>query len=252
MKVTILGSGASGGVPLITGSWGVCDSKNPKNRRTRSSILVQVDGKNILVDTSPDLREQLLRTNVKTIDAVLLTHAHADHLHGIDELRQIFFHQQRKIPVYADVQCLERVYQAFSYMFHAADSFYPTFLEGHAIENDTFTIDGTIVQLFEQDHGHQRSSGFKIGKMAYSTDVKSIPEKSESYLYGLDLWIVDCLRDEEHRTHAHTGLTLEWIEKYQPKRSILTHLSELLDYEDLSARLPKGVEAAYDGMVLEI
>lgn len=252
MKVTILGSGSSGGVPLITGNWSACDPSNPKNRRTRASILVQVDDKNILIDTSPDLREQLLRHNIKTIDAVLITHAHADHLHGIDELRQIYFHQQRKIPVYAHGACMDQVYQTFSYMFHAIDSFYVTFLEGYTIENDTFTIDGTIVHMFEQEHGHQRSSGFRIGNMAYSTDVKSFPEKSEKFLQGLDLWIVDCLRDEEHRTHAHTALTLEWIKKYQPKKSVLTHLSELLDYNDLSARVPENVEVGYDGWVGEV
>jgi phosphoribosyl 1,2-cyclic phosphate phosphodiesterase len=136
-------------------------------------------------------------------------------------------------------------------MFHATDSFYPTFLEAHAIEDGTFTIDGIMIRMFAQEHGHQRSSGFRIGNMAYSTDVKSFPKESEECLKDLDLWIVDALRDAEHKTHAHVALTLEWIQKYAPKRAILTHLSELLDYDDLAARIPAHVSVAYDGIEME-
>lgn len=252
MKITILGSGSSGGVPLITGNWGVCDPNNPKNNRMRASILVQVEGKNILIDTSPDLRTQLLAAKISTIDAVLLTHAHADHLHGLDELRQIYFGQQRKIPLYAHGKCLERAHQAFSYMFQAIDSFYPTFLGSNLIEADTFEAAGIPIQIFEQHHGHQRSSGFRIGNMAYSTDVKAFPVESEKFLNNLDLWIVDALRYEEHPNHAHVTLALEWIEKFRPKNAVLTHLSEHLDYAILQKKLPAHVYTAYDGMVWEV
>ncbi len=253
MRVHILGCGSSGGVPLISGNWGQCNPENPKNRRTRASILVQLAGKNILIDTSPDLRQQLLRAKVNTIDAVLLTHAHADHCHGLDELRQIFFHQGDKIPIYADTVTLQKVQTMFSYMFFSPDSFYPDYLVGHAIEEETIAIiDGVTVVLFEQLHGHQRSSGFRIDNMAYSTDVKHFPWPSERHLENLDLWIVDCLRYEEHQTHAHFDLAMRWVEKYKPRKTILTHMCEHLDYDDLLSRCPQGVTPAFDGMVIHI
>ena len=248
MKIKILGCGSSGGVPLISGNWGACDPNNPKNHRTRSSIVVQVDGQNILIDTSPDLRQQLLRASINTIDAVILTHAHADHLHGIDELRHIFFHQKKKIPIYADGKTLEKVLHAFSYMFQPTDSFYPAFLEAHPIESETINIGKTTIHIFDQEHGHQRSSGIKIGNMAYSTDVKSFPERSKKYLHNLDLWIVDCLRYEPHHTHAHFDITMGWIEGFKPKIAILTHLSEQMDFEELTKKLPTPVEVAFDTM----
>ncbi len=252
MKVHVLGCGSSGGVPLISGNWGACDPLNPKNNRTRASVLVQVEGKNILIDTSPDLRSQLLRANISTIDAVLLTHAHADHCHGMDELRQIFFHQGKKIPVYADIVTLEKVQAMFSYMFFSPDSFYPDYLVGHAIEDNNFAIEGVPVTMFHQLHGHQRSSGFRIGGMAYSTDVKYFPKESEKSLMGLDVWVVDCLRYEEHQTHAHFDLTMSWIETFMPKRTVLTHMCEHLDYDELLSQCPANVLPGFDGMVVDI
>ena len=252
MHIRILGCGASGGVPLITGEWGQCDPENPKNRRMRTSALFQIDGLNILIDTSPDLRQQLLNANVDRIDAVLLTHIHSDHTMGLDELRQVYFKHRKPIPIYADAHSMEHIQQRFSYMFSSSDSFYPTFLEAHPIEDDTFTISHIPIRMFEQLHGHQRSSGFRIGNVAYSTDVKDFPEASQKYLEGLDLWFVDCLRDEPHSTHAHTDLTLSWIEKFKPKQSVLIHLSEHLDYENLLNRVPVNVHVAYDGMELQV
>ncbi len=251
MKIHVLGCGSSGGVPLISGNWGRCNPDNPKNRRTRTSILVQVKEKNILIDASPDLREQLLRIGVNTIDAVLITHAHADHCHGLDELRQIFFHQQKKIPVYAEAVTLEKVQSMFSYMFISTHPIYPEYLTGHAIRPGTFMVDDLPITMFEQSHGYQQTSGFKIGSMAYSTDVKSFPKESEIYLKNLSLWIVDCLRYEEHHTHAHFELTMDWIKQFQPKRAILTHMCERIDYDDIFSRCPENVTPAYDRMILE-
>ena len=251
-KVRLLGSGSSGGVPLITGDWGACNHDHPKNRRTRTSALFQVGGMNILVDASPDLRGQLLDAKVDRIDAVILTHAHFDHMAGLDELRQIYFKHRKPIPVYADKGTLEEVMHSFSYLFETKDSFYAPFLEAHCVEGESITIGNIDVHLFEQLHGHQRSSGIRMGNVAYSTDVKAFPEASQRYLKGLDLWFVDCLRDTPHGTHAHTELSLEWIEQYSPKQAILIHLSEHLDYEELSRRVPENTHVGYDGMEIEI
>jgi phosphoribosyl 1,2-cyclic phosphate phosphodiesterase len=251
MKITILGCGSSGGVPLITGDWGACNPNNPKNRRRRASILIQVAGKNILIDTSPDLREQLLAAGVWNIDLVLYTHDHADHIGGMDDLRQIYMKTQRSIPVYADTATLTHLKKTYSYIFTTLDTLYPAFLEGREIEG---IIDFEAIQIipFLQHHGHRSSLGFRIGDFAYSTDLIDMPEESYRMLQGLKLWIVDCLRDEPHVSHAHFDQTICMIERIQPERAILTHMTHSLDYDELRSRLPPGIEPAYDGMVLEL
>lgn len=250
LKVTILGCGSSGGVPLITGNWGNCDPNNPKNNRTRSSILVQTQGLNILIDTSPDLRHQLLRTGIDRIDAVLYTHRHADHIFGIDDLRQIYMAHKRSIPIYADSQTLAYLERTFAYIFKETDSLYPAFLTSHVFEGP-FRIQDLDIIPFIQNHGEQDSFGFRIGDFAYSTDFKNIPADSLAKLANLKLWVVDCLRDEPHQTHSHYEHTLNLIHKLKPRKAILTHMTQYLDYEILRKRCPPDVEPAYDGMVIE-
>jgi phosphoribosyl 1,2-cyclic phosphate phosphodiesterase len=251
MKVTILGCGSSGGVPLITGDWGACNPNNPKNRRRRASILVQIAEKNILVDTAPDLREQLLEAGVWDIDLVLYTHDHADHIGGIDDLRQIYMKTRRPIPVYADATTLNHLIKTYSYVFETFDDLYPAFLSGRKIEG---VIDLETIQIlpFLQYHGHRSSLGFRIGDFAYSTDLVDMPEESYRMLQGLKLWVVDCLRDEAHASHAHFEQTMRMIERIRPERAILTHMTPSLDYDSLRSRLPPTIEPAYDGMVLEL
>lgn len=253
MKVTVLGCGTSGGVPVIGQRWGACDPKNPKNQRLRSSILLELGGKYVLVDTSPDLRYQLLRVEVPTIDAVLYTHAHADHTHGLNDLCLVSRFKDAEIPVYGDKPTLDALQKSFGYAFHNPDNeHYKPFLEVHEIKTEPFMLFGHTITPFEQDHGLINSLGFKVGNFAYSTDVcRLTPDVLES-LKGIDTWIVDCLRREPHTTHAHLDLTLEWIRYVKPRRAILTHMSPHLDYETLRQELPPGVEPAYDGLVVEV
>ena len=265
LNLCILGCGSSGGVPLIYNHWGDCDPKNPKNRRTRSSLLLHYENSHILLDASPDLRQQLLRENIHHIDAVLMTHAHADHCLGLDELRQIFFHQQRKIPLFADPSTMETLCHRFSYMFHKTDAAYPSFLESHALEDNPFALNGLRITSFDQEHGHQKSIGYRIDglnwSMVYSTDVLSFPEKSQEHLYHLDLWIVDCLRYHPHPTHAHFDQTMDWIQTFKPKHVVLTHMSEYLDFNDLVGRCQETlmhmpdtqtITPAWDGMKIQV
>lgn len=255
MKVTILGSGAAGGVPMISSGWGRCDPANPKNRRRRPSILVEEAGKTILVDTSPDLREQLLSAEIRHLDAVLFTHAHADHLHGVDDLREINRAMNASVPVYGSRETLDEIGQRFDYVFTPLDpekyGIYKPWLIPHAIDG-RFEAAGVPVVSFDQDHGFSRTTGYRIGAMAYSTDVLHLPEDSMAQLEGLDLWIVGCLLDFPHTTHAHVGKALEWRERLKPKHMVITHMSPRLDYETLRRELPDGVEPGYDGLVLSL
>ena len=255
MKVTILGSGAAGGVPTIGSGWGRCDPANPKNRRRRPSALVQVDGKIILIDTSPDLREQLLSSEINHLDAVLFTHAHADHLHGIDDLREVNRAMGASIPVYAAAATLAEIDERFDYVFTPLDieksSIYKPWLIPNEVDG-RFEAAGIGAISFDQDHGYSRTTGYRIGNMAYSTDVLDLPEASMAQLEGLDLWIVGCLIDTPHNTHAHIGKALEWRERLKPKHMVITHMSPRLDYDTLRRELPEGVEPGYDGLVLTL
>jgi phosphoribosyl 1,2-cyclic phosphate phosphodiesterase len=254
MRVTILGCGPSTGVPVIGGNWGRCDPNDPRNRRRRVSVLVEVGGAVILVDTSPDLREQLLDAGVTRIDAVVLTHAHADHLHGIDDLRSVNRLMRSAIPLYADARTLAEIGNRFGYVFKPVDDsgrFYKPTLVAHEIAGP-FEIRGISVLPFVQDHGFSTTLGLRIEGFAYSTDVTELDDYAFAALQGVELWIVDCLSREPHPTHSHLGKTLSWIARVRPRRAVLTHMDQSLDYRELSAELPSGVEPGCDGLVIEL
>ena len=253
MKITILGCGTSQGVPRIGGKlndgWGVCDPNNPKNRRRRVSIMVEQGNTRIIVDTGPDLREQCLSAGITTFDAVLYTHDHADHTHGIDDLRAIAQNMKREVPVYGNKHTLDILTGRFAYIFKGR-KVYPAICTAHEIDLSPFSIGDINVQPVELIHGGIASYGFRFDNVCYCTDFNDIPESSDEHLHGLDLWIVDCLRETPHPTHNHLEQTLGYIERYKPKRAILTHMTADLDYETLKNQLPNGVEPAYDGLVL--
>jgi phosphoribosyl 1,2-cyclic phosphate phosphodiesterase len=262
VTLTILGSGSSAGVPRPALGWGACDPDNPKNRRRRCSLLVEKTGAEgttrVLIDTSPDLREQLLDANVDHLDAVFLTHEHADQTHGIDDLRSVVMHQRRRIPVYLNASTGKDILLRFSYCFEQAPgSDYPAILEKCAIEaGETRTIEGKggalALSAFLLQHGNIPALGYRIGGAAYTPDVNDIPEMSWPALENLDLWIVDALRYAPHPSHFCLDDALSWIAKFKPRRAVLTNLHSDLDYEVLCAKLPPGIEAGYDGLRLEI
>jgi phosphoribosyl 1,2-cyclic phosphate phosphodiesterase len=254
--IIILGCGASAGVPLIGCQCKVCQSGNPKNKRTRVSLYVQIDGIRFLIDTSPDLRQQCLSNNIRSVDAILYTHAHADHVHGIDDTRPFNHHNNAPIPIYTDINTYQEIETRFPFAFKEPIPEYGWFrpcLQPNIIKrDDQFAIQGLDIRSFKQMHGQGTTLGFRFGNIAYSTDVNAFPETSEKHLYDLDLWIVDCLRYEKAPTHAHLDLTLEWITKYKPKRAILTHMSHDFEYDKLMQALPENVEPAYDGMQIAL
>jgi len=256
MRVTMLGCGPSWGVPRIGNDWGACNPGNPKNRRTRCAILVEDQGNAVLVDTPPDLREQLLGADIKQIDAVLFTHAHADHSHGIDDLRSINRMIGKPMPIYADPHTMNELRSRFRYIFAPLDpeakiAFYKPAVESHEIDG-SFVAAGLPVVPFAQDHGFSETLGFRFGRFAYSTDVIRLNEAAFAALQGIEVWIVDCIRERVHVTHSHLAQTLEWIARVKPRRAILTHMDESLDYETLRRALPAGVEPGYDGLVVEL
>jgi phosphoribosyl 1,2-cyclic phosphate phosphodiesterase len=254
MRVTMLGCGGSGGVPLIGDRWGACDRNNPKNRRRRVSVLVEWRGQTILVDTSPDLRAQFLDAGTSKLDAVLWTHDHADHVHGIDELRAMNRLLRRPIDAYSDARTLATLRKRFDYVFepHAPNSgFYKPWIIPHEISGP-FRIGEAAIEPFEQNHGYMTTLGFRFGRFAYSTDLMGLPEDSIAALQDLDLWIVDCLRYAPHPTHLHLDATLALVARVKPGRAILTHMDIELDYDELQSRLPDGVEPGYDGLVADL
>lgn len=262
LRLTILGCGTSGGTPRIGGDWGACDPNNPKNRRLRCSLLVEqiVEGgtTRVLVDTSPDLREQLLAAGVSTIDGVLYTHDHADHTHGIDDLRVLAFNAKRRVDIHADAATLACLKRRFDYCFATPKgSAYPPVLNGHEIRaSEPVTIQGQGGPLtllpFRQIHGDADSLGFRVRGAVYSSDVSDFPSESLPHLEGLDVWILDALRPKPHPSHLSLSQSLGWIERMKPKRAILTHMHVDLDYETLRRDLPEDVEPAYDGMAVEL
>ncbi|HTT80915.1 MAG TPA: MBL fold metallo-hydrolase [Stellaceae bacterium] len=254
MKVTVLGCGASWGVPAIGPDWGRCDPEDSRNRRRRGSLLVESRGRVLLIDTSPDLREQLLDAGVARIDAVLLTHAHADHLHGIDDIRKVNELIRRAIPFYATAAALAEAKQRFAYAFMPpipGKPLYRPALTPHEIAGP-FAAGGMPVVPFQQDHGYSSTLGFRIGGLAYSTDVTALDDNAFRILDGVELWIVDCLRREPHPTHSHVAKTLAWIARVRPRRAVLVHMDQSLDYRELAAELPEGVEPGRDGLVIEL
>ncbi len=256
MRVTVLGCGPSWGVPRIGGHWGACDPEDPRNRRRRCSVMVEEGGAHLLVDISPDLREQLLDAGIAEIDAVLLTHAHADHVHGIDDLRTVNRLMGRAIPIYADAATMAEVEQRFGYIFaplnpEARSSFYKPALERRIIDGP-FAAAGVPVMPFLQGHGFSTTLGFRFGRFAYSTDVIELDDAAFATLEGVEVWIVDCIRRVPHVTHSHLEKTLGWIERLRPRRAVLTHMDESLDYATLRRELPPGVEPGFDGLVIEV
>ncbi|MBN8630672.1 MAG: MBL fold metallo-hydrolase [Rhodobacterales bacterium] len=258
LTFTILGCGSSGGVPRLGGVWGDCDPENPKNRRRRCSLLVTretAEGMTrVLIDTSPDMREQLLDAGVGALDGVVYTHSHADHMHGIDDLRQVVFAQRQRLPVWADSATQEALLSRFGYAFVQPEgSPYPPILDLHTIDGPvTVTGAGGPVTLipFRADHGSMDALGFRIGPLAYLPDAVDIPAESWPVLAGLDCWIVDALRRKPHPTHAHLDMTLGWIARAKPARAVITNMHIDLDYETLLAELPGHITPAYDGMTL--
>ena len=262
VTLTIMGCGSSAGVPRPALGWGKCDPNNPRNRRRRCSLLVeQTAAQNktsIVIDTSPDLREQLIDANVDHIDAVFLTHEHADQTHGIDDLRSVVLHMRRRIPVYLSESTAKDIMHRFSYCFISPPgSDYPPILNAHAIEaGQNRSIDGkggeVKLNAFLVQHGNIPALGYRIKDAAYTPDLSDIPRESWPYLENLDLWIVDALRYAPHPSHFSVADALSWIDRFKPKRAVLTNLHSDLDYEVLRQSLPAGVVPAYDGMRLEV
>ncbi len=261
LRITILGCGSSTGVPRVGNDWGACNPDNPKNRRRRASILVEKiapEGRTtVLIDTSPDLREQLLAAEVKRLDGVIYTHDHADHTHGIDDLRMLCYMNRRRVDVWADPRTLGLLRSRFDYCFETpAGSSYPPILNAHVIENHApLTIGGPggdlIFQPFRQIHGDIDTLGIRVGNVAYSCDLNDVPEEALDHVSGLDLWILNSLRYSSHPSHLSVEKALSWIERMAPRRAVLTHLHIDIDYDELAAELPSAVVPAFDGMVLE-
>ncbi|AZL57791.1 MBL fold metallo-hydrolase [Tabrizicola piscis] len=255
---TILGCGSSGGVPRLGGDWGACDPANPKNRRRRCSLLVTREtsegSTRVLIDTSPDMRDQLLDAGVGMLDAVVYTHSHADHMHGIDDLRQVVFNLRHRLPVWADGPTQESLLSRFGYAFvQPADSPYPPILDLHSLDGPiTVSGDGGTISLtpFRAEHGSMDALGFRIGPLAYLPDAVAIPPESWTVLEGLNCWIVDALRRKPHPTHAHLAMTLDWIARAKPARAVLTNMHNDLDYQTLQEELPPHIVPAFDGMTI--
>ena len=255
---TILGCGSSGGVPRIGGDWGDCDPHDRRNARRRCSLLIERHDTGgttrVLIDTSPDMRAQLLDAGVGTLDAVVFTHNHADHVHGIDDLRQVVFNLRQRLPVWADGPTQQALYARFGYAFmQPPDSPYPPILDMNTIHGPV-TIDGaggSVALLpFKVGHGTVEALGFRIGNFAYLPDVSAIPEATWPYLHGLDCWVLDALRRKPHPTHAHLAQSLEWIARAAPRRAILTNMHIDLDYATVDAETPANVTPAHDGMTI--
>jgi phosphoribosyl 1,2-cyclic phosphate phosphodiesterase len=251
MKITILGSGTSTGIPMVGCHCQVCDSTDPRDKRTRASILVECGGQRILVDTSTDLRTQALREGIPHIDAVLLTHSHADHIHGIDDLRGFHFLHRRVIPCYASPDTLEKVTASFAYIFEGLGTEgYSPLMEPVPAEHPFELFDCRVVPIPMQ-HGSFKSTGYRFENAAYLTDCSSIPETSLALLQGLDLLIIDALRYSPHPNHFNIEGALQVVQSLRPRRALLTHLTHEVHHKD-GARLPAGVEFAYDGMAIEL
>jgi len=262
MRVVLLGTGGSAGVPLLggalgTGDWGACDPTEPRNARTRTSIVVESgEGTRLLVDTSPDLRAQLLACRIPAIHAVLYTHPHADHITGIDEIRILNRVVKRPLDAFATRNTLDELTTRFAYAFRPWEppNFYrPVLVPREVAPGDTIETAGLAVRVFAQDHGRIQSLGLRIGGFGYSTDVVGLNDAAFEALAGVDTWVVGCfLRQGPHWTHADLRTVLGWIERLGPRRAVLTHMGNDMDWAWMAANLPPGVEAGYDGMVLQV
>lgn len=260
MKVVILGCGGSAGVPQLggpdgTGDWGACDPAEPRNRRTRSSIVIEgPGGERLLVDSTPDMRAQLLACGVPRIDAVLFTHAHADHVLGIDDIRILNRLIDRPLDTYAEPRTMAELHRRFDYAFkewQRPHFFRPVLIPREIAFGTTITTCGLDIRTFEQDHGFMPTMGLRIGTFAYSTDVVTLDDAALETLAGVDTWIVDCFQRRRHTTHANVDQVIAWFERVRPRRMVLTHMGFDVDWAWLVARLPSGIEPGYDGLTLK-
>jgi phosphoribosyl 1,2-cyclic phosphate phosphodiesterase len=252
LKIRILGSGTSSGVPRIGNDWGVCDPEDPRNRRSRASVLISTEATRILVDTSPDLREQLLAADVSAIDAVIWTHDHADHCHGIDDLRQLFHARGEPVRGYARPETAATLLARFRYAFEGRDGYPP--VSHLAPLPDMIAIGDIAVSVVDQPHGSITSAGLRFEhdgrSIAYSTDFNILTDDMKKLYKDMDLWVVDALRRKPHPTHPHLGEVLRWIDALGVARAALVHMDHSMDYASLAAELPKHVEPGYDGLEL--
>ena len=258
LRVTVLGCGSSGGVPLIGERWGICDPQEPKNKRRRASVLLEVGETTVLVDTGPDIRDQLndlARGEGRLkIDAILYTHEHADHVAGIDDLRFLAYGQDGQIPAYAKQRCRESLLSRFDYIFRGKDGeklSYPPIL---TLQHwpDQMQVGTMTIHTWEQEHGDITSQGIRVGQFAYSTDVSDLTPAVLNSLKGIDTWIVGCIRKEPHPAHAHLDKIIEWANIVQPRQLFFTHMTGLIDYHTWNAETPDNMACAYDGQVLEV
>ncbi|MBI5682205.1 MAG: MBL fold metallo-hydrolase [Deltaproteobacteria bacterium] len=252
MKVTILGCGTSTGVPVIGCPCSVCTSPNPKDKRTRTSVIITINGKNILIDTSTDLRQQAIANNVQRIDAVIYTHPHADHIHGIDELRSFNMLQKEKIPCYGSEFTINRIKEMFNYIFttEEKESWKPE-LEIFKITS-AFEVCDIKIQPVDVMHGQMSIFGYRIENFGYITDCSLVPDKSKEMLKGIEVLVLGALREKPHPTHFSISQAVELVQELKPKQTILTHLSHNIGFEETNKSLPDGIELAYDGMEIEI
>ena len=260
MQVTLLGTGGSAGVPMIGGAdgrgdWGECDPAEPRNRRSRSSILIAGAGGTLLVDTSPDMRAQLLAAAVTRVDALLFTHAHADHITGLDDVRMLNRLVDGPLEAFSTRATLDELMRRFDYAFRPWEkpNFFRPVLTPHVIRpGETVAAGGIEVAVFEQDHGFMPTLGLRVGGFGYSTDAVALDDAAFAALEGVDTWVVGCFQREPHRTHAWLDRVLGWIARLRPRRAVLTHMGTDLDWGWLSRTLPPGIEPGHDGMVLEV
>ncbi len=260
IRITLLGTGGSAGVPMIggddgAGDWGECDPAEPRNRRTRTSIAVQAAGRTLLVDTGPDMRGQLLAAGIARVDAILYTHAHADHITGLDDVRILNRIAGRPLQAFGTAVTLADITTRFAYAFRPwrPPGFYRPVMEPVEVApEDEIAPAGIPVRLFAQDHGMVTTLGLRIGGFGYSTDVVRLDERAFTVLAGVDTWVVGCFQRQPHNTHARLEEVLRWVDRLRPRRTILTHMGTDMDWAWMQANLPPGVEAGVDGMVLEL
>ena len=261
MRIVILGCGGSAGVPMLggpdgAGDWGLCDPAEPRNRRTRSSIVIESDsGRRLLVDTGPELREQLLANRIGRIDALLYSHAHADHVAGLDEVRSLNRIVDRPIEAFATRAALDEIGQRFAYAFRPWSPpgfFRPVMVAREIRAGQTVTIQGLAIQPFEQTHGRSITLGLRVGRFGYSTDVVQLDRHALSILKGVDTWVVDCFQRAAHPAHADLAMVRNWAEQLGVRRTILTHMGTDMDWAWMAQNLPPGIEAAFDGMQLRV
>lgn len=254
MKLLLLGAGTSSGVPRIGNNWGDCDPTEPRNRRTRPSLLIEAANNRVLIDTSPDLREQLLSADIDVVDAIIWTHDHADHTHGIDDVRQIFHALGRPVPAYARPDTKKAIETKFSYVVGGNDGYPPT-IDLRDLD-DELTIGAFNCRVLDQPHGTITSAGlrFEHGGCAigYATDFNVMTDAMRIHYANLDVWIVDALRQRPHPSHPTLDQVIDWAAELKPRRTILMHMDQSMDYATLAATLPRGVEPGYDGMLIAL